>query len=112
MTDPRGVDVDLNVFFRILGFEEQELGHEGVCHLIIDSGAQEDDPFAQQARIDVEGTLALPDCSTTVGSTPGAADGITAVGRMPVQRFWIGCELRASITRRTERFDVDAIYGA
>jgi hypothetical protein len=56
----RGVDVDLDVLLGIFRFQEQELGHQGVGHLIVDAGAQEDDPLPQEAGIDVEGPLAAP----------------------------------------------------
>ena len=51
------VDVDLNVFFRILGFEEEHLCHQGISDGIVNAGAEEDDLLTQQARVDVEGPV-------------------------------------------------------
>src|SRR5947199_8914723 len=36
----------------------QQLGDDQVCDLIVDRGAEEDDSLVQQARVDVEGSLA------------------------------------------------------
>ena len=51
------VDVDRDVLARILGLEMQQLGHDQVGDLIVDRRAQEDDPLAQQVRVQVGGPL-------------------------------------------------------
>ena len=51
------VDVQADVLLRILGLEEQQLGDDQVGEVVLDRVAQEDDPFAQQARVDVVGAL-------------------------------------------------------
>ncbi len=51
------VDVDRDVLARILRLEMQQLGHDQVGDLIVDRRAQEDDPLAQQMRVQVGGTL-------------------------------------------------------
>ena len=52
------VDVDLDVLVRVLALEEEHLGHDGVGHVVVDGGAQEDDVVLQQARVDVVAALA------------------------------------------------------
>src|SRR5204862_7022526 len=54
----RRVDVDRDVFVRVLGLEVQQLGDDQVRDLIVDRGAEKDDSLVQQARINVEGALA------------------------------------------------------
>src|SRR3954469_25293388 len=53
----RRVDVDRDVLLRVLGLEVQQLGHDEVRDLVVDRGAEEDDPLVEQARIDVERAL-------------------------------------------------------
>jgi hypothetical protein len=38
--------------------QEQQLRDDGVRHRVVDGLAEEDDPFPEQARVDVEGALA------------------------------------------------------
>ena len=52
------VDVQADVLLRVLGLEEQELGDDEVGDVVLDRVAEEDDPLAQQARVDVVGALA------------------------------------------------------
>src|SRR5213596_772427 len=54
---PRRVDVHVDVLLRILGLEEEELGDDQVGEVVADRGAQDHDPVAQQARVDVVGPL-------------------------------------------------------
>jgi hypothetical protein len=53
----RRVDVEADVLLRVLGIEEQELGDDEVRDVILDRVAEEDDPFPEQPRVDVVGTL-------------------------------------------------------
>jgi ribosome-associated protein len=48
-----GIDVDIDVLFRILGFEEEEFGYDHARHALIDLLIDEDDPVAEQSGIDV-----------------------------------------------------------
>ena len=51
------VDVQADVLLRVLRLEEEELGDDQVGEVVLDRVAQEDDPLAQQARVDVVGAL-------------------------------------------------------
>ena len=51
------VDVQADVLLRVLGLEEQELGDHQVGEVVLDRVTQEDDPLAQQPRVDVVGAL-------------------------------------------------------
>src|SRR5213080_2832483 len=55
---PRRVDVHVDVLLRVLGLEEEELGHDQVGEVVPDRGTQDHDPVAQEARVDVVGPLA------------------------------------------------------
>ena len=52
------VDVEVDRPVRILALEEQQLGHDEVGHAVVERGAEEHDPVAQQPRPDVVGPLA------------------------------------------------------
>ena len=54
----RRVDVHRDFFFRILRFKEQQLRHHQRGDAVVDRAGDEDDPFLQQARINVIGALA------------------------------------------------------
>ncbi len=54
----RRVDVEMDVLVGVLRFEEQQLGHDEVGHVVLDGSHAEDHPLLEQAGIDVEGTLA------------------------------------------------------
>ena len=58
MSPPGRVDVEVDRLLGVLGLEEQQLGHDQVGDLVVDRRAQEDDPLAEQPRVDVVGTLA------------------------------------------------------
>src|SRR5206468_4406065 len=47
-----------DVLLRVLGLEEQQLGGDEASHMILDRAGDEDDPFTQQPRKDVEAALA------------------------------------------------------
>ncbi len=47
------VDVQADVLLGVLGLEEQQLGDDEVGEVILDRVAEEDDPLAKQARVDV-----------------------------------------------------------
>jgi hypothetical protein len=72
----RGVDVEVDVLVRVLGFQEQELGHHQVGHLVLDRADQEDHAFLEQARVDVVGALA------TGGLLDHHGDKAEALGRL------------------------------
>ena len=52
------VDVQLDVTLGVFVVEEEKLGDDQVCDLVIDGKAQEDDALLQQERVDVHGALA------------------------------------------------------
>src|SRR3954451_8362091 len=54
----RRVDVHLDVLVGVLGLQMQQLRDHQVGDVVVDRLADEDDPFEQQTRIDVEGPLA------------------------------------------------------
>jgi hypothetical protein len=54
----RGINVQLNVLFRILGLQKEHLSGSEVRDMVVDRSADKDDVFLQQARIDVVRTLA------------------------------------------------------
>ena len=51
------MDVHADVALRVLALEEEELRDDEVRDLVIDRGAEEDDPLLEQERKDVEGAL-------------------------------------------------------
>jgi hypothetical protein len=54
----RRVDVDGDVFVRILRLKVQQLGDYEIGYLIVHGSTQEDDPLVEQPAVDVERTLA------------------------------------------------------
>ena len=52
------VDVEVDRPVRVLPLEEQQLGDDQVGHAVVERGAEEHDPVAQQPRPDVVGPLA------------------------------------------------------
>src|SRR3546814_16946049 len=68
----RRVDVHIDVLLRILRFEEQELGGDQRRHMILDLAGDEDDPFAQQARENVEAAFAAARLFDDDGNKRGA----------------------------------------
>jgi len=63
------VDVEVDVLVGVLRLEEEHLRDDEVGELVLDERRQEDDPFLEQTREDVEGALAAGVCSIT--SEPG-----------------------------------------
>src|SRR5208337_3625290 len=54
----RGIDVQLNVFFRVFGLEEEHLGGGEVGDVVVNGRADKDDVFLEQPGIDIVGALA------------------------------------------------------
>src|SRR6266540_180769 len=54
----RRVDVQVDVLVRVLGLEEQELGHDQVADLVVDRCPEEHDPLLEEPAVDVERALA------------------------------------------------------
>ena len=54
----RRVDVHEDVLLRVLGLEEEQLGGDQRGHMVLDRAGDEDDPLAQQPRVNVEAALA------------------------------------------------------
>src|SRR5262249_36902592 len=52
------VDVEVDVAVGILAREDEELGDDEVCEVIVDGVADEDDAVLQKAGVDVVGSLA------------------------------------------------------
>src|SRR5207247_5469796 len=48
-----------DVLVRVVGLEMEQLGDRQVGDLVVDRGAEEDDPLVEEARVDVEGALAV-----------------------------------------------------
>ena len=67
----RRVDVHEDVLLRVLRLEEQQLGGDHRGHMVLDSAGHEDDPLAQQARINVEAALAAVGLLDDDGNEPG-----------------------------------------
>ncbi len=65
---PGGVDVEIDVFFRILRFQEQELGNDQVGKNVVNRRTQEDDPVFQEPRINVVGAFASVCCLNDYGN--------------------------------------------
>src|SRR5512133_2732805 len=82
------VDVELDVLLGVLALQVEELGHDQVGHVVVDRGAEEDDPLVQQPRVDVEGPLAA------VGLLDDDRDQI--VGRWLHRRYSLGSEASSS----------------
>ena len=55
---PGRVDVDEDALLRILGLQEEELGHDQVGHVVVHRGPEEDDAVAQETGVDVVGPFA------------------------------------------------------
>ena len=53
-----GVDVHVDVFFRVGHLEEQKLGNHGVRHIVVNGGTDEDDAVLQEAGVNVKGSFA------------------------------------------------------
>ena len=51
----RRIDIQINVFFRILRFKEQQLRDDEVGEDIVDRSAQKNDAVFQEPRIDIVG---------------------------------------------------------
>ncbi len=47
------VDVQMDILVRIFGFQEQQLGDDQVGNVIINAATQKNNPFFEQAGIDV-----------------------------------------------------------
>ena len=54
----RAVDVQVDVAFRVLGLEKQELRDDKICDLIVDRCADKNDTVLQKAGVNVECPLA------------------------------------------------------
>ena len=54
------VDVELDVLFRVLAVQEEQLRHDQVGDLVVDGRAEKDDALLQQQRKDVVDALAAP----------------------------------------------------
>jgi len=53
------VDVERDVLVGVVGLEMEQLGDRQVGELVVDRRAEEDDPLVEEARVDVEGALAV-----------------------------------------------------
>ena len=53
----RRVDVEIDVFVRVIRFQEQQLGANQARYAIVDRPDQKDDPLFEQTRINVVGAL-------------------------------------------------------
>ena len=51
------VDIEKNIFFRVLGFEKQQLGHDQIGRDFIHRPHQKHHPLLEQTRVDVIGAL-------------------------------------------------------
>ena len=53
-----GVDVNVDVLFRVLHLQEKKLGDHGVSNEVIDACADKNDAILEQARVDIERSFA------------------------------------------------------
>ena len=53
----RRIDVQVDVGLGVFRLEEEQLGHDGVGHLVVDLRAEKDDAVFQQATVDVHRPL-------------------------------------------------------
>ena len=51
------VYIQVDIFIRILGFQEQKLGNDQVGHMVIDGASQEDDAILEEPGVNVKGPL-------------------------------------------------------
>ena len=54
-----GVDVDLDLFFGVVGRQVDELRDDQVGDHVVDGPADQDDPVLEQPRVDVKSALAV-----------------------------------------------------
>src|SRR5690348_6646252 len=54
----RRVDVELDVLLRRVGLQKEQLRDDDVRDVVVDLGAEKDDPVHEQTRIDVVSALA------------------------------------------------------
>ena len=82
-----GVDVQVDVLFRVVGVQEQELGDDDVGHRVVHGAAQEHDPVHQQAAEDVVAALApagpLDHVRRIDGHSRAVLPGVVGEGRRP-----------------------------
>jgi len=94
---PGRVDVEPDVLLGILTGQEEQLGHDHVGHLVVDGGADEDDPVLEQAGVDVHPAL------TPVGGLDDV--GMSVIARPVYPRAVAGpsggCEARTDPLRRS-----------
>ena len=43
----------MDIFFRIFGFQKEELGRDDICHVVINRCPKKNDVVFQETRIDV-----------------------------------------------------------
>src|SRR5205807_9968174 len=67
----RRVDVYLDLLLRVVRGEEDQLGDDQVGQDVVDGPADDHDPVAQQAGVDVEGALAVAALVLDDGGDPG-----------------------------------------
>src|SRR5262249_13010153 len=70
----RRVDVDRDVLVGVFALEVEQLRHHQVGDSVVDRGAEEDDAFLEQSRVDVERAL------TAVGLLDDGGDQVVADG--------------------------------
>ena len=95
---PRRVDVQPDVLLGVLTGQEEQLGHDHVGHLVVDGGADEDDPVLEQAGVDVHPAL------TPVGGLDDVGDEVSLPGQYthgPSPCPQAGCEARTNPLRRS-----------
>jgi len=56
-TPPRGIYVEMNILFRILHLQEKKLCDNRVGDIIIDRGADKDDPVPQYSAVNISSPL-------------------------------------------------------
>ena len=58
MVDPPGrIDVEVDVLLGLFRFEEEQLRNHQRCHLVVDSGAEEDHIVLEKPRVNVIGAF-------------------------------------------------------
>src|SRR5207245_3840781 len=114
------VDVDLDVLLRVVRGKVDELRHDQVRHHVVDGAADEDDAVLEQARVDVEGALAVAALVLGDGRDESHDRNCTryirAVGRaaaMAPSDFFSGLRkgVKAKLTPELRKFEVGRGHG-
>ena len=107
------VDVEIDVFVGVFAFEKQKLRHHQIGGVVVDFADQKDNPFFEQARVDVEGALAAAALFDNGGNQGVVADvGNHVVSLLRVGREWEKRLFRLPLKREKHRGQMAAGFAA